>query len=604
LILNFKKIKTTVTTPDGRKREVVYRAYERIKLLSLDNNFIYIFVIPAIFGIGWEVLWEIFEVFSSQILVKIFPNNLTIIYYFLATLDVVVDLLQGYLGSLLGIIVIVIIIEFYNTMPSFLLWDLRSMKNKICYMLLVNCIPLLTILDHLTITIDDYTFRIGALTWIWGEVMIFLLLTAADLYVTVSDAIKKHYPTTLDILKTNSVFLLISLGFHFGWFMFLQFGFNSYLSTYIIALSYVMILCVCRIKKIWVYFTQNGLWRRIYNKFLSPIKIFPTKGRPCDLLMTTFINILIFPLWLWNLVALVAIEGTTGVYLNNVVLKNRFSFDFVLSAFFSIIPWPYVHLWLPALVSFLLGGCFLVYGFNKKKTVEGVEYREINTWPPKNITWVFLIQIVFGIFVESTWEIVEYISGEFIAIMVQHGIYPLGLTFNILHEPNDDSIGDLIQSIIGSAFIGAITYFNIFRIRRPSYLLWQFRSLLNKILYLVFLTCIGLISFIGVFNKKFENGFDIALGTLIWIWLEISIMVCMRYLDLLVVVPQEAKEFYPDRTDINQTWIHLIASALIMHFSFYFLSLFQTYTYISSYVGLCLILVYAFGVYCIRKIKI
>jgi len=201
-------------------------------------------------------------------------------------------------------------------------------------------------------------------------------------------------------------------------------------------------------------------------------------------------------------------------------------------------------------------------------------------------------------------EILEYIAGEFMALFKLLGWLSDDLSLSILQEIVGDKIGDIIQSIIGSVFIAFVVLWGLIVVKRPAPYLWVFKSFANKLFGLILVVVYGLCTFIGVFNKKFSSGADVFLGALIWPWLSFAVMFVMRYLDMLVEVPKAAKKYYPTKRDVNVTWIYLIGSSLVMHFTFYFLSFVKMLTYLSAWIGLFILITIYVGIFIVMiKVK-
>lgn len=613
-----------------------------------DDILTHLLLLAGLVGITWEVLWELYEVPMMQLITFFHPNEDLANRWVFACEDVVPDFVQGFNGGIYALIIIWQCTQLLKINLSPLIWDQRKLWNKIAYIVIVNLTVAVAPFEHFS---NDYgglkPFRLGALIWIPLCMFLFVCAIVLDLTVKIDHTIVKNYPTKKDIYKTYIVVISMWLFLHTVWYVSSIWDFNSYITTYTSATIFAIILMVIGLMKLGLtvlkttglsgvrVFGLVGLSKAVFSrlkkagllrlikmiahaiklifkrmwrdivKLITPYRWFPVSFIVWNELILTYILNVILLICISLPVTLVMVlvdgdesVGWKGIYFNNIVLKHRFENDFVFMEYTSIIQWPYVHLWLPALLCYLFGGPLLIYYYyEKNKKVEvapasNVWYTSIKKFSPP-LSFVYLYLFVMGIGTEVGWEIIEWFGGEII---------------DVLNETAGDKIGDLVQAIVGCIFIAFVIWRNIWYIRRPSFLLWPFRSLFNKAMYLVLILFVGFSSFIGVFNKIFSSGVSVSIGALIWIWIQIAIMLWMRYLDMLVVIPTEIPEKdrndYPNKRDINWTWIYLISSTLIMHFTFFFLSLGEhpMPSYISSYIGLLNILLFSVFMYVVRTV--
>lgn len=594
-------------------------------LSGIGNNAVFFFM-ACLPGMTWEVLWEIYEVVTSTIAVIIAPGDNFALYYFIGTVDVIPDLIQGVLACLFFIPVLFLIVKLLGIKkPAGVLWARRQWWNKLIYVGLIILFITVTPLDHYNVIIGTYELRVGCLTWIWIGFLLFVFMHLLDLlaWVKIPKDQWVNYPSKKEVYGTNGLLFLSLVVFHSLFYGLSEIGMNTYIITLIGIGVYLGILGILGLLgwRIVRCVSENSPQKFI--RWIKPRKWIPTQLKWKDLVITTIvICVLVIPA-LICLSILFFVEPSSGWYLANVEYANWLGEDFHFMEFFTKVSWEMIHMWWPALIVYKYGGPLLVYAYRRnqtpvKQTQQSLELqsesdsddegeaqpvRQIHhrlkkgdKFPPP-FHWAYILCFCLGVGVEVVWEIIEFLIGE--------AFMPL------LNEHSGDSIGDLIQAIVGSAFVTLMLAINGFGLRRPSFLLWEFRSLLNKGLYFAFTGLMGAASFLSVFNKRFNSGLDLALGYWAWMFFWMAIFMCLRYLDLIVEIPEEIQDPkspdnspYPTRRDINHSWIVLAIDTLLMMLVFYAFTFFNTYSYVSCYVGLGVVIGFHVIVWMIKQMQI
>lgn len=612
----------------------IFETYEENNTSKLYFDEFGINTFRVIVGLSWEIAWEIFEILSSQLMYLLYPSAITL-HYIYSVYDTSIDIMMGLLGSIYGSIYFYkIFTKMFGFNSIGRLWRKRSLINKLIYLVvLIGGGSISPLFYYIFVEIFGYDVPIGYVVWCCISMFLLWVMLLLDLFASNGNKDKK-FPLKYEILANYTFVTFYLLFCEVWWLMFFVFNYNSYLSTlygtifFGIFVFFVgsLLLTIRKgfygflhgFKKLFLQITYN------VSKYVCNSHNWEWRGTSVDIIVSVTLCLISVGFIILFLCILIFVKG--DIYLSNVSSRLMYDDSIIFREYFSISHWPYVHLLFPFLTTVLIGSLALQYNFKPLIISINNIGRKIRLPITKkykiNIMIIFFIFSI-GVASDVLWEITESIITQ-IGVLISY-TYNLEDFFMVNFDENVGDVGgDLIQAIVG-ALIGVLFLIVFNRKYKSRSLLWQFKPLLNKLLYFGCIIVFACGSFIGVYSKKFPIGISLNVGNFVWIWIVFICLIVMFILDLITKIPKygnfeyleyfndtsqlieelkqtgiflnenkqfNIKEKLPSRKDIRIFWIIIIGICAIMHFTFVILNFFNLFTYLITYIGVVLSFIY------------